>query len=277
VTRFIDVSDATILALERHEAQAHAIPSRHVRDLGDAIALVDPVDPEPFWNRLQAVRWPEDEPGFDRSLTRALAFFASIGRIPHVWPSPAHPSPRDLAPRLVAHGFRDVGGGHLMVLEDPARCAAVDPGELGQGVSVVAIRSRADAADTDADDIAQVLAESFGALPGRTGPLAADLRTTLDDPRIVLALVRVDGEPAAAAKATTFGGWTYVSSVGTRMAFRGRSLAGIATRHVLTAGGRTLAAGTAYLGVFSGNEPALRLYDRLGFASAGESPDLLLE
>jgi RimJ/RimL family protein N-acetyltransferase len=35
--------------------------------------------------------------------------------------------------------------------------------------------------------------------------------------------------------------------------------------------------GRAYLGVFSGNEPALRLYARLGFVSLGEAPDLLLE
>jgi RimJ/RimL family protein N-acetyltransferase len=40
------------------------------------------------------------------------------------------------------------------------------------------------------------------------------------------------------------------------------------------AGGRL--AGRTYLGVFSGNEPALRLYSRLGFASLGESPDLVL-
>jgi RimJ/RimL family protein N-acetyltransferase len=35
--------------------------------------------------------------------------------------------------------------------------------------------------------------------------------------------------------------------------------------------------GRTYLGVFTGNEPALRLYGRLGFASLGESPDMLLE
>ncbi len=277
MTRHVDVDDATMLALERHEVNAHAIPSRRVRELGDAVALVDPVDAEPFWNRLQAVRWPEDDAGFDHALTRALAFFASVGRLPHVWPSPAHASPHDLVDRLVAHGFHDVGGGHLMLLEEPARCAALDPAELSPGVSVVAIRSRAEARHADADDIALVLAESFGALPGRVSSLAADLRMTLDDPRIALALVRVDGEPAAAAKATTFDGLTYVSSVGTRTAFRGRALAGLATRHVLTAGGRRLTPGSAYLGVFSGNEAALRLYDRLGFASVGESPDLLLE
>jgi hypothetical protein len=277
VTRYVDVGDATMLALERHEAHAHAIPSRQVRELGDAIALVDPVDPEPFWNRLQAVRWPGDDAGFDRSFTRALAFFASVGRTPHVWPSPVHASPRDLVARLEAHGFRDVGGGHLMLLDEPGRCPPVDAAALEPGVSVTAIRSRTDAAPADADDMAIVLAESFGALPGRVSSLASDLRATYEDPRVVLALVRVDGEPAATAKATTFGGWTYLSSVGTRVMFRGRSLAGIATRLALTAGGVAPAPGRAYLGVFSGNEPALRLYDRLGFASIGESPDLLLE
>ena len=170
------------------------------------------------------------------------------------------------------HGFHDVGGGHLMVLDDPDRCLPVRDSELAPGVTVHAIATAADARPEDPDDLALVLTESFGAL---APSLAADLRETLDDPRIVLVLVRVDGEPASAAKATTFDGLTYVSSVGTRQAFRGRSLAGLATRHALTAGGRS--PGVAYLGVFSGNEPALRLYERLGFASLGESPDLLLE
>ena len=276
MTRYVDVNDATMLALERHEAFAHAIPSRQVRELGDAIALVDPVDPEPFWNRLQAVRWPEDDAGFDRALTSALAFFAAVGRLPHVWPSPAHASPRDLAARLAAHGFHDVGGGHLMVLEDPDAAARRSTLRSSRRVSP-SPRSGpgADAGPSDADDVALVLAESFGALPGREPSLAADLRMTLDDPRIVLVLVRVDGEPAAAAKATTFGGWTYVSSVGTRVPFRGRSLAGIATRHALTARGPAPATRVPrrVLGQRAG-APPLR---SPGFASVGESPDLLLE
>jgi ribosomal protein S18 acetylase RimI-like enzyme len=275
VTRYVDVDDETMLALERHETAAHAIPRREVRDLGDAIALVDPLDPEPFWNRLQAVRWPADDAGFDRRLTAALAFFGAVGRTPHVWPSPAHASPSDLAERLAAHGFHDVGGGHLMVLDDAVRCAPVDARDLAPEVTVHAMATADDAGRSDLDDMAVVLAESFGALPGRVSSLADDLRATLGDPRIVLALVRVDGEPAAAAKATTFDGWTYVSSVGTRVPFQGRGLAGLATRHALTLDGRV--PGPSYLGVFSGNEPALRLYDRLGFASVGESPDLLLE
>ena len=128
MTRYVDVSDATMLAMERHEAHAHALPDREVRELGDAIAVIDAADPEPFWNRLQAVRWPADEAGFDRRLTAALAFFASVGRMPHVWPSPVHAQPRDLAARLAANGFHDVGGGHLMVLDDPAAQPASAPG-----------------------------------------------------------------------------------------------------------------------------------------------------
>jgi ribosomal protein S18 acetylase RimI-like enzyme len=275
VIRYVDVDAAVMRAIERHETWAHAIPDREARDLGHAVVLWDPRDPDPFWNRMAAVRWPGDGAGFDRRLAESLALFAALGRQPHVWPSPAHAEPADLAARLAANGFRDIGGGHLMVLADPASSPPVRPAEPGRGVTLHAIRTAADAGERDPDDVGVVLAESFGALPGRATELAADLRRTLDDPRIVLALVRVDGEPAACAKATTFDGYTYLSSVGTRGAFRGRGLAGLATRHAIAVAGER-EAGRAYLGVFSGNEPALRLYTRLGFASLGESPDMLL-
>ena len=261
---------------ERHEARAHAIPGREVRDLGHAVLLRDPLDAEPFWNRLASVRWPADEAGFDRRLSEALALFAAVGRRPHVWPSPAHGEPADLAERLAAHGFRDTGGGHVMVLDDPSAAPPVRPGEPGRGVTLHAIRTAADAADGDPDAVGLVLAESFGAPPARGSELAADLRRTLDDPRIVLVLVRVDDEPAACAKATTLDGLTYLSSIGTRDGFRGRGLAGLATRHAMAVSGAS-EPGRAYLGVFSGNEPALRLYVRLGFATLGEAPDMLLE
>ena len=125
--------------------------------------------------------------------------------------------------------------------------------------------------------MASVLAASFGASPERAPELADDVRGTLDDPRIVLVLARVDGVPAAVAKATSFDGHTYLSSIGTLPGFRGRGLAGLVTRQAVAAAGDPGARDTVYLGVFSGNAPALRLYERLGFASLGESPDLLLE
>jgi ribosomal protein S18 acetylase RimI-like enzyme len=275
VIRFVGIDDTVMRAVERHETRAHAIPGREVRDLGHAVVLHDPGDADPFWNRMASVRWPDDGAGFDARLTEALALFAVLGRRPHVWPSPAHSRPADLAARLEAHGFGAFGAGHLMVLDDPAASPPVRATELGHGVTLHAIRTAADAGATDCDELGVVLAESFGAPPGRAEQLAADLRLTLDDSRVVLVLVRMDGEPAACAKATTFDGFTYLSSIGTRDAFRGRGLANLATRHAMAVAGIRDARGT-YLGAFSDNEPALRLYTRLGFASVGESPDMLL-
>jgi ribosomal protein S18 acetylase RimI-like enzyme len=275
VIRHVDIDDTTMRALERHETSAHAIPRREVRDLGHAVVLHDPRDADPFWNRMASVRWPDDEEGFDGRLAEALALFAVLGRRPHVWPSPAHSRPVDLAARLEQNGFSAFGAGHVMVLDDPAGSPPVRATEPGRGVTLHAIRTPADAGATDCDELGVVLAESFGAPPGRAEQLAADLRVTLEDSRVVLVLVRVDGEPAACAKATTFDGYSYLSSIGTRSAFRGRGLAALATRHAMAVAGAS-EKGRAYLGVFSDNEPALRLYTRLGFASVGESPDMLL-
>ena len=52
-----------------------------------------PIEREPFWNRLEGLRWPEDPGAFDRRLTEVLVLFASIGRTPHIWASPIHDLP----------------------------------------------------------------------------------------------------------------------------------------------------------------------------------------
>ncbi len=276
MTGRLAIDAPTMAAIERHEAHAHAIPCREVRDLGDALLLHDPRDADPFWNRLQAVRWPKAPIAFDRRLAEALALFAILGRRPHVWPSPVHAGPPDLASRLADNGFVDVGGGHIMILADPAAAPPVRPGEPGQGVTAHAILEPDDARPGDLEDLGRVLAVAFGMPVARAPELAADLARTLDDERVVVALVRVDGVAAAAAKATTFGGWTYLSSIGSLPGFRGRGLAALATRHAIAAA-TARGGGTPYLGVHSGNETAIRLYQRLGFRSVGESPDLLLE
>jgi ribosomal protein S18 acetylase RimI-like enzyme len=276
VIRYTTLDDATIRALERHETQAHAIPSREMRDLGDAYVLYDPRDRDPFWNRMASVRWPAASDAFDLRLAEALALFGVLGRVPHIWPSPRHSAPSDLVERLRANGFSEAGAGHVMVLPDPARAATpVPPGELGAGVTLHAVCGPHDAQPGDMDAVGLVLAEAFGAPPGRAAELAADLGLTLADQRVLLVLARVDGEPAAVAKATTFDGFTYLSSIGTREAFRGRGLARIVTRQAMALGSSE--SRYAYLGVWTGNEPALRVYADLGFVSLGVSPDLLLE
>jgi ribosomal protein S18 acetylase RimI-like enzyme len=276
VIRYTTVDDATMRALERHETQAHAIPSREMRDLGDAYVLYDPRDADPFWNRMASVRWPSTPDAFAARLAEAFALFGTLGRVPHIWPSPLHTAPGDLVDRLRAAGFNDVGAGHVMVLRDPAATVSAAPDvEVAPDVQVVAIQSPADVTGTDLADVGLVLAEAFGAPSGRAAELASDMRITLDDERVLLVLARVDGEPAAVAKATTFDGFTYLSSIGTREAFRGRGLARLVTRRAIALAGQE--SKYAYLGVWTENEAALRVYDDLGFASLGVSPDMLLE
>ena len=97
-----------------------------------------------------------------------------------------------------------------------------------------------------------------------------------DLPDLHACLIRVDGEPAAAAKRATFDGATYLSSIGTRVAYRGRGLGELATAMV-TADSVAEGCRWTYLGVFAGNDVAIRLYERLGFVRLGPpAPDLLL-
>jgi ribosomal protein S18 acetylase RimI-like enzyme len=89
-------------------------------------------------------------------------------------------------------------------------------------------------------------------------------------------MLRVDGEPAAIARRATMAEGSYLSSIGTRPAFRRRGLGALATSLVaadaIEAGSELI-----HLAVEAVNEPARRLYERLGFAVVGEPAlDLLL-
>src|SRR6185503_947466 len=125
-------------------------------------------------------------------------------------------------------------------------------------------------------DASLVLADAFGVDADRRVAIESDLLACISRPNCAVVLVAVDGVPAALARRATTTDGTYLSSIGTRPAFRGRGLGALVTalavRDSVAAGSELI-----HLGVEVDNAPALRLYERLGFATVGEpAPDLLL-
>jgi ribosomal protein S18 acetylase RimI-like enzyme len=277
-----DVDLAASRFLAWHETTAHSLVGREVRDLGDVYMLHDARDREPYWNRLAGFAWPADPAAFDRRLAEALALFAVIDRIPHAWPLPGLDEPADLVARLLANGFEDHGTGILMVLDPPTwteRAAGIErrTAESPEAVSLEHVEVPDDGVrPTLAADISSILVESFDVEPARRGVVAGETATLLGRPECHVCLVRIDGEPAAAVRRSTFAGGSYLSSIATRPAFRGRGLGRLVTVSAIR---ESLAARSTwtYLGVFSDNAVARRLYEDLGFVAIGApSPDLLL-
>ena len=271
------VDPATMRRLLEHEARVHAMPGRELRDLGDAILLHDPADPEPFWNRIEAIRWPTEANAFDRRLTETLILFTSIGRQPHIWPSPIHDAPGDLADRLLASGFHDVGSGCMMVMTnpEPARRGAARP--LGPQVSLERLgRGASNGSATTLADIVSVLCDAFHVEEARRPGVEAETAASLANAAFTHYLARIDGEPAAVARRATFDGVSYLSSIGTAAWARGRGLGEMVTM-AASADAVAVASEWVHHGVFADNEVAIRLYRRAGFEMLGEpAPDLLL-
>lgn len=271
------VDDATLRRLERHELAAYALAGRELRDLGDAVLLHDPIDREPFWNRLAALDLPDEGGPFDRRLGELITLMGGLGRRPHLVVAPSGARPADLGSRLRDHGFRDVGGGRLMVLDGPV--ADFDPGAAASlGASVVIERHVSPGARAPrlADEAAELLCAAFHVDPLARPRLAIDLLRTFDAAAFHLYLVRVDGLPVAIAKRTTFDGATHLSSIGTRPGWQGRGLGtfvtAIAARDAAVEGSRW-----TYLTVFPDNRTAIAVYDRLGFRSVdGITGDFVL-
>ena len=213
------IDAATLRRLLRHEAQVHAIPGRELRDLGDSLLLHDPLDPEPFWNRVEGICWPSEPTAFDRRLGEVGILFASIGRQPHFWLAPPHDEPADLEARLIANGFEDMGKGLLMVARDaePARTALA--GSRRHRATGMAIERLAGidghAAELAAEAVVGVLFDAFGVGDARRAGIVAETMASLADPRFTHYLVRRGGEPVAVARRATFDGLSYLSSIGT--------------------------------------------------------------
>ncbi len=236
-----------------------------------------PIEPEPFWNRLEGIRWPADPGAFDRRVTEMLVLFASLGRSPHIWASPLHDAPTDLVPRLEANGFANLGSSHVMLLTDPA--ASTDPAARAcpPGVTIERLGAIDPAAvDATAAAIVTVLLDAFDVEADRRTAIERETATSLRHPWFTHYLVRVDGAPASVARRATFDDASYLSSIGTAGWARGRGLGGLVTRSAVAdavrAGSRL-----TYLGVFADNSTAIGIYERAGFRQLGSAaPDLLL-
>ena len=175
----------------------------------------DPVEREPFWNRLEGLRWPEDPAAFDRRLTETLVLFASIGRTPHIWATPIHNSPADLVARLESNGFRDMGMGNVMMLVDPepARLSATQPYPDGVTIErLVGVEGQD--AEAAASAIVEVLIDAFEVDSERRQAIEGETVASLGHPWFTHYLIRADGEPATVARRATFEGVTYLSSIG---------------------------------------------------------------
>ena len=272
------IDAAVVRRLLRHEAEVHAIPGRTLRDLGDSILLHDPVELEPFWNRIEAIQWPADATGFDRRLAEIGVLFASIGRQPHFWTLPPYDEPPDLISRLIVNGFEDVGDGLVLASADvePAR-AALRRSALPDDVVMERFRGIVGAdASRAADSIVAVLMASFAVDPERHPGVVAETLASLADPRFMHYLVRRDGMPVAVARRATFDGISYLSSIGAVDAARGLGFGRLVTASAMVDGfdeGNEW----VHLGVYADNIPARRLYESLGLAMAGEpGPDMIL-
>jgi ribosomal protein S18 acetylase RimI-like enzyme len=175
----------------------------------------------------------------------------------------------------VANGFVDHGGGMLMVL-DPAH-GQPPPPPPAAGVTVERLhRLNGPDALEAARAIASVLVSSFAVEPERRVAIELEAVQGLTTEAYHAILVRVDGQPAAVARRTTFAGSTYLSSIGTDPAFRGRGLGRLVTA-IAVADAVAAASRWTYLGVFEENAVARGLYASLGFAAVGGvAPDMLL-
>jgi ribosomal protein S18 acetylase RimI-like enzyme len=275
--RIRTIDPGTMRRLMVHESRIHAVPGRELRDLGDAILLHDPVESEPFWNRLECVRWPSDADGFDRRLTETLVLFAGLGRQAHIWATPLFDDPPDLVARLEANGFVDVGKGDLMALADPEPSRATAAARLPDAVTVERhhkISGPTATAVTAA--IADVLVDAFEVGGARHASMQVETATSLAHPWFTHYLVQLDGRPAAVARRATFDGASYLSSIGTAGWARRRGLGALVTR-LATADSLSLGSEWTYLGVFADNPGAASIYRQAGYVRVGQScPDLLL-
>ncbi len=270
------VDAPTMRALEAHEARVHASAGgRELIDLGDAIAVFDEDDRDPFYNRLSAVRWPDKPAEFDRRLESAFELFSARDRDPYLWLAPGFNTPADLGGRLVERGFHELGGGLTMILV--RRPSDLPPRLTVEGLTIARLTPTLGRDGRGAAlDAARLMIEAFEVESPRIPAIEAEVVAGLDRPEVDVRLARVNGEPVGVGRRHSYGGMSYLSAIGVRPGWRGHGIGEMVTRALVAA---ALAEGDRliHLGVYAFNTPALTIYERVGFAVlGGPAPDYLL-
>ncbi len=269
------VDDSTLRALEIHETRVDALgPGRELVDLGDAMALFDRDDPDPFFNRVAAIRWPTEPAALDARIDAVDRLFESRRRQPYLWLPPGFVSPSDLPDRLRDRGFLKVGGGARVMLHvrDP-RAGTIRP--LPPAARLERLGANQPDSAAEARAAAGVVAEAFGISADRARALGAEIAADVEDPTADVRLIRVDGVPAAVGRRHGMDRMSYLSAIGVRSAYQGLGLGEAVTRALVE---EALLAGhdLIYLGVYTDNERAARMYQRVGFANlGGMAPEFL--
>jgi ribosomal protein S18 acetylase RimI-like enzyme len=263
--------------MEVHETRVNARgPGRDMIDLGDAVALFDRDDPDPFFNRVGAIRWPSERSALDVRIDAALSLFEARGRQPYLWLPPGLVSTSEIAEQLRSRGFVEVGGGALVMLQvrDPRAIPArpLPPGAILE--RLVAGPSDVDA--TEARIAAEIVAEAFGISADRVHSLAVEIADDMADPGADVRLVRVDGIPAAVGRRHGADRMSYLSAIGVRTGYQGRGLGEAITR-ALVDEALGLGHDLIFLGVYVENQRARQMYQRVGFETlGGPAPEYIL-
>lgn len=260
--------------LAAHELSVQAWGPRELRDLGDALLLHDPRDQEPFWNRIGAPSWPADRPSFDRRLDEIVTLFATLGRRSHIRTLPLGNRPEDLDRRLAQAGFRPVGADRSMVLNDSGPCLAL--ARTLRARPGLELEHVGNGPEPRAMEVARLLVQAFDVETDRVPALGAETLAAGRRAGAAVLLLLEAGVPAAVARRLTTDAGTYLSSIGTAPALRGRGHGSLVTALAVA---EALAEGTRFvhLLVDADNPAAIRLYERLGFVPVGEPVlDLLM-
>lgn len=264
---------ALVRRLAVHEVAVHGWGDREVRDLGDAVLLHDPTDREPFWNRIAAPDWPAEPQAFERRLDEIVTLFATLERLPHIRTLALGNRPPDLAARLGAAGFRPVGADRSMILADPEPCRALARTLAGRGDLTLELVGRGP--ELRAIEVARLLVQAFDVETDRVPSLGAETLAAGRRPGAAVLLVLQAGVPAAVARRVADGRGTYLSSIATAPALRGRGYGSLVTALAVA---QAIDAGTSFIHLLveADNQRAIGVYERLGFIALGEPISNLL-